>query len=167
MEFITPGSPQENGSHERMHRDLKTEATQPPSANLRAQQKRFERWRFEYNHVRPHEALDMLTPAELYRPCARRLGEKVKISYPEDYVVKKVSNSGHTTHQGYHCYLGDIYAGCRVGLYTDEKGVIQLHYANLHLGDLVINAGAEPFRPPAYMARIQRNASTPRKPNNK
>ncbi|MEZ5274880.1 MAG: integrase core domain-containing protein [Opitutaceae bacterium] len=73
-----------------MHRDLKAEATRPPSANLSAQQKRFQRWRYEYNHIRPHEALDMLTPADVYRPSARRLGEKVKITYPHDYVVKTV-----------------------------------------------------------------------------
>ena len=61
----TPGCPQQNGSHERMHRDLKAEATKPPSRNLSAQQKRFERWRHEYNHDRPHESLDMLRPAEV------------------------------------------------------------------------------------------------------
>ena len=44
VEFMRPASPQENGSHERMHRDLKAEATQPPSVNLAAQQRRFDRW---------------------------------------------------------------------------------------------------------------------------
>ena len=48
VEFMTPASPQENGSHERMHRDLKAEVTKPPSKNMSAQRKRLERWRFEW-----------------------------------------------------------------------------------------------------------------------
>ncbi|MBL9199899.1 MAG: transposase [Opitutaceae bacterium] len=66
VEFTRPASPQDNGSHERMHRDLKAEATQPPSRNLAAQQRRFERWQHTYNHERPHESLDRQRPAEVY-----------------------------------------------------------------------------------------------------
>ena len=61
VEFSRPGSPQDNGSHERMHRDLKAECTKPPSVNLSAQQRRMERWRHEFNHERPHEALGQRT----------------------------------------------------------------------------------------------------------
>ena len=68
VEFSRPASPQDNGSRERMHRDLKAEATQPPSVNLPAQQRRFERWRHEFNHERPHESLGMRTPASVYQP---------------------------------------------------------------------------------------------------
>jgi putative transposase len=57
VEFTRPASPQDNGSHERMHRDLKAEATQPPSANLRAQHRRFQRWVYTYNHERPHAGI--------------------------------------------------------------------------------------------------------------
>jgi transposase InsO family protein len=75
VEFTRPASPQDNGSHERMHRDLKAEATKPPSANLAAQQRRFQRWQHTYNHDRPHEALDQQFPADFYHPSARRLNE--------------------------------------------------------------------------------------------
>ena len=94
VEFTRPGKPQDNGSHERMHKDLKAEATKPPSANLRAQQKRFKRWRDQYNHERPHEALDMRRPAELYQPITRRLNEKDNIHYPSTYTVKRLSENG-------------------------------------------------------------------------
>jgi transposase InsO family protein len=70
-ELIEPASPQQNGWHERMHRTLKAEATRPPSANLQAQQVRFNRFRQEYNHDRPHEALDQETPASQYQPSTR------------------------------------------------------------------------------------------------
>jgi len=52
---------------------------------------RFERWRHEYNHDRPHESLDMLRPAEIYRKSCRRLGQKDKMLYPDGYEVKRVS----------------------------------------------------------------------------
>jgi transposase InsO family protein len=54
---IQPGRPQQNGIHERMHRTLKKHATQPPEPNLRAQQRRFDTFLAEFNHVRPHQAL--------------------------------------------------------------------------------------------------------------
>lgn len=79
VEFMTPASPQEDCSHERMHRDLKAEATKPPSKNLPAQRKRLERWRHEYNNDRPHESLDMLRSADIYRNSAKRIGETYKI----------------------------------------------------------------------------------------
>src|SRR6185369_5247893 len=65
-EFIEPGHPQQNGSHERMHRTLKAEAIEPVAYDQRAQQKQFDRGRREFNYVRPHEALGQETPATLY-----------------------------------------------------------------------------------------------------
>lgn len=150
VEFICPGSPQQNGSHERMHRDLKAEAARPASPNLAAQQKRFERWRHEYNHDRPHESLDMLRPAEIYHPSARRLGEQDKIRYPAGYQIKRVSGSGHICHRGSNFYLSEVYAGCRVGLYENPEGITELHYANLYLGNLEFNA-KEIYRPKALI----------------
>jgi hypothetical protein len=150
VEFTTPGSPQQNGSHERMHRDQKAEAIQPPSANMSAQQKRFDRWRHEYNHERPHEALDMLRPAEIYRSSSRRLGETDKIRYPESYEIKRVSGSGHFSYEGSNFYMSEIYAGCRIGLYQNNEGIIELHYANLHLGNLEFNS-PDAWRPKALI----------------
>jgi len=65
-ERIRRGKPQQNGRHERMHRTLKQATAQPPAANMRAQQQAFDRFRQEYNWERPHEALQMKTPAEFY-----------------------------------------------------------------------------------------------------
>ena len=54
---ITPASPQENGAHERMHRELKRETTRPPASNLRGQQRKFDRFRDRYNDERPHDGI--------------------------------------------------------------------------------------------------------------
>jgi len=72
-ELIEPGKPQQNGIHERMHSTLKREATMPPSSNLRAQQRRFDAFRAEFNEERPHEGIAMKRPAELYHPSVRQM----------------------------------------------------------------------------------------------
>lgn len=150
VEFIRPASPQENGSHERMHKDLKAEVANRPGPNMRAQQKRFDRWRQEYNYERPHEALDMLRPAEVYRPSAKRLGETDQIRYPEGHEIKRISGSGHLSYRGSNFYMSEIYAGCRVGLFENLDGITELHYANLYLGNLEFN-GKDAWRPKALI----------------
>jgi transposase InsO family protein len=82
-ERITPGRPQENGRHERIHRTLKQETALPPRPTLGQQQCAFDEWRQEYNHKRPHEALGQKTPAEVYRPSDRAYPDVLpEIVYP-------------------------------------------------------------------------------------
>jgi transposase InsO family protein len=153
VEFTRPASPQDNGSHERMHRDLKAEAASPPSANLAAQQRRFERWQHTYNHDRPHEALDQQRPAEFYQPSARRLNEHdTPLRYPSDHEVKTISASGHLAHEGKHYHVGEAFADKRVGLRLNAAGQTELHFANVHLGNLTYDAEGGRFRPAAYIA---------------
>ena len=71
IERIKPGHPQQNGRHERMHLTLKKEATRPACQNSLAQQARFDDFLNEFNTERPHEALSMKTPAEVYTPSSR------------------------------------------------------------------------------------------------
>ncbi|MEK7732375.1 MAG: integrase core domain-containing protein, partial [Planctomycetota bacterium] len=154
VEFTRPASPQDNGSHERMHKDLKAEATQPPSVNLPAQQRRFERWQHTYNHERPHESLDQQRPAEFYQPSSRRLNEHDKpLVYPADYEVKVISASGHLAHEGKHYHVGEAFADKRVGLRLNSEDQTELHFANVHLGNLTFDADGGRFRPAAYIAR--------------
>jgi transposase InsO family protein len=61
--LIEPGRPQQNGRHERMHKTLEQQTTRPPAATSRGQQRRFDRFRHEFNEERPHEALGQKTPA--------------------------------------------------------------------------------------------------------
>src|SRR5467141_4169963 len=83
-ERIAAGHPEQNGRHERMHRTLKQETAQPPAANRREQQRTLDRFRQQYNEVRPHEALQMQTPAVVYQRSARTFPERVpEPDYPE------------------------------------------------------------------------------------
>ena len=71
IERIQPGHPQQNGRHERMHLTLKKEATRPAGANFLQQQAKFDDFIAEFNNERPHEALEMKYPAEIYTPSLR------------------------------------------------------------------------------------------------
>lgn len=156
VEFTRPASPQDKGSHERMHRDLKAEATQPPSANLAAQQRRFERWQYTYNHERPHEALHQQRPAEVYQPSARRFNEHDKpIVYAPDFEVKPVSLSGHVAHEGRNYHLGEAFAGKPVGLRRGPDAQTEVYFANVHLGHLRFDAEGGRFKPTAYVAPLR------------
>jgi hypothetical protein len=153
VEFTRPASPQDNGSHERMHRDLKAEATNPPSANHPAQQRRFGRWQYTYNHERPHESLQQQCPAEFYHKSTRRLNEDDKpLVYPSDHEVKVVSASGHLAHEGKNYHVGEAFADKRVGLRLNTEGQTELHFANVHLGHLAYDAEGGRFKPTAYVA---------------
>jgi transposase InsO family protein len=162
VEFTRPASPQDNGSHERMHRDLKAEAIQPPSANLAAQQRRFERWQYTYNHERPHESLAQQRPAEFYQPSARRLNENdTPLVYPADHEVKLVSATGQLAHEGHHYHVGEAFAGKRVGLHRNADGQTELYFANVHLGNLAYDAEGGRFKPTAYIAPARHAPNPP------
>lgn len=154
VEFTRPASPQDNGSHERMHKDLKAEATQPGSANLPAQQRRFERWQYTYNHERPHESLDQQRPAEIYQPAQRRINEDDNpIVYDAGMEVKHVSDSGLMAHEGKNYHVGEAFAGKPVAVRLNDQGQTELHFANVHLGNLRFDAEGGRFKPTAYVGR--------------
>jgi len=115
-ERIRPGKPQQNGRHERMHRSLKQATARPPAATLKGQQKAFDRFRQEYNWERPHEALEMQTPAELYVPSSRcypsRLSEP---EYPGDWEVRWIGACGNMRWRK-KIYVGKVLAGEALGL---------------------------------------------------
>lgn len=134
-ELIEPASPQQNGRHERMHRTLKAEATRPPSANLQAQQVRFNRFRQEYNDDRPHEALDQETPASCYRPSKRELPRHLApMEYPGHFEVRLVSrNSGIRWKKRWVCVTHTL-AGEYVGLEEIGDGLWDVYFGPVKLG---------------------------------
>src|SRR5690606_8823951 len=77
-----PGNPQQNGRHERMHRTLKKETTRPAGKNLLQQQGKFDFFVQEYNFERPHEALGMKCPAEVYKSSPRVYKGLPDVEYP-------------------------------------------------------------------------------------
>ena len=93
--YSDPAHPEQNGSHERMHEELKAEATKPAAYSLAAQQHRFESFRYFYNVQRPHQALGQRRPKEFYRPSSRRLPRTIsRWAYPKEMATKYVCRNG-------------------------------------------------------------------------
>src|SRR5271170_8148408 len=82
IERIKPGNPQQNGRHERMHLTLKKETTKPAGKNFLQQQAKFDDFIQCYNHERPHQALHMQYPGELFTPSPRPYQGLREVAYP-------------------------------------------------------------------------------------
>ena len=157
-----PGCPQDNGAHERMHRDLAQEVQRWPSENLGAQRRELERWKQEFNHVRPHQSLNGKTPAELYKRSERKLHEPRPFRYPAAVVARRVGHTGHVSWHGEHCYVGLAFRGQRVGFEPQDGLRWRLWFRGIDLG--LIELLPEWFDQ-AASDRPQTNASMNRKNN--
>ena len=137
-EFIEPGKPQQNGKHERMHRTLKDETTKPPAANCRAQQRKFNAFKREFNEERPHEALDMNTPAQLYQPSLRAMPDKLPpLEYPDRFEVRYVSANGGIRWKRQWVNVTTAIVGEYVGLEEIDDGLWDVYFGPLKLGRLL------------------------------
>jgi transposase InsO family protein len=133
-ERIAAGHPEQNGRHERMHRTLKQEAAQPPAANRRKQQQALDRFRQEYNEVRPHEALEMRTPAEVYQPSPRKFPAcRPEPEYPENMLVRSVRPHGHFRWKKDPVFLSEVLWGERVGLLPEGDRWFTIYFAQYPL----------------------------------
>jgi transposase InsO family protein len=133
-ERIAAGHPEQNGRHERMHRTLKQDAAQPPAANRRKQQQELDRFRQEYNEVRPHEALGMRTPAEVYQPSPRAYPARVlEPEYPATMLVRSVHSHGHFRWKKQDVFLSEVLWGENVGLLPEDDRWFTIYFAQLPL----------------------------------
>jgi transposase InsO family protein len=133
-ERITPGQPSQNGRHERIHRTLKAATAQPPAPTMRAQQQRFDVFRAEYNHERPHEALQQQPPSSWYalspRTYPRRLEEP---TYAEADQVRRVRHTGEIRWSSGTVYISRVLIGEPVGIYEAADGWL-VRYGPIELG---------------------------------
>lgn len=121
VERIAPGKPQQNGRHERMHRTLKEETTRPAQADLRAQQRCFERFREEFNEERPHAALGQVPPALVYKASRRRYPLRLPpLVYEPGLQIRRVRSSGEIKWRGGLHYVSECLIGEIVAL--EERG---------------------------------------------
>lgn len=138
LERITPGCPQQNGRHERMHRTLKRETARPPAANASAQQRRFNRFQRSFNSERPHEALGNDCPADHYDVSPRPYPAKApEIEYPEHIDRRQIRTSGEIKWRGQLLYVTQALVGELVGLeeIDDDKWLVRFGPIPLALVD--------------------------------
>lgn len=134
LERIQPGQPQQNGRHERMHLTLKTEATKPASANVLQQQARFDAFVTQYNEDRPHQALAMKVPADLYTRSPRVYRGLEDLTYPFHDQTLTVTHCGRICFKGQKVNLSQVVAGQNVGVTQVGERIWLVTFMHYDLG---------------------------------
>jgi hypothetical protein len=134
IERIQPGHPQQNGRHERMHLTLKKEATRPAGANLLQQQAKFDTFIEEFNHERPHEALDMKCPAEVYTASPKLYRGIPEPHYPFRDQTVLVTSCGRLCLYRKKINLSTCLAGQAVGVKEVDHGIWLVSFMDYDLG---------------------------------
>jgi putative transposase len=124
-----------------MHRTLKQEATIPPASSLRGQQQKFDCFREEFNQVRPHEAIAMKRPGEIYEPSKRSMPRRIETyDYPSHYIVRRVSRSGTIRVFGKQFFVSNTLHEDFVGLEEVDDGVYDLFFCFYQIGRYELRA---------------------------
>ena len=152
--FIPPGSPQDNGRHERMHRTLKAETSQPPAITWQQQQVRFNQFRTRYNEERPHEALGQTSPAAHWRPSDRVLPTVLEAPwYDADHEVHQVRRTGEIKWRGRRVFVGEAFSGEPVGIAEIDNDIYVVRFCGRDLGVIGLDVRFHRLAPPRARLR--------------
>ncbi len=134
IERIKPGHPQQNGRHERMHLTLKREATRPSGMNSLQQQAKFDAFVEEFNTERPHEAIAMKCPAEIYRPSPRPYHGLPDLAYPFHDRDILVTACGRICMHRKKINISTVLAGQSLGIKEVDEGIWLVSFMRYDLG---------------------------------
>jgi transposase InsO family protein len=134
VERIKPGCPQQNGRHERMHLTLKKETTRPPGMNSLQQQARFDDFVSEFNDERPHEALDMKTPGDIYHPSTKQYHGLPDLEYPFHDKEIMVTSCGRLCLHRKKISISKVLAGQKLGIKEVDDGIWLTSFMQYDLG---------------------------------
>jgi len=137
-ERIAPGKPQQNGRHERMHRTLKAQTLNPPAETLRKQQRRFDKFRREYNEERPHQALGHKPPVAYYSAASRQYTSRIHSpDYPKEWTVRRVYEKGSFYWNGALLFISDALRYEYVALAPSaNERYLTIHYGHVPIAYL-------------------------------
>ena len=153
--FVPPASPQDNGKHERMHRELKAETASAPAVDARRQQARFDAFRIHFNEERPHEALNQTMPARHWAASPRPMPAEVPEPwYDANHEVRRVRTTGMIRWRGAEIFVGEALAGETIGLREMETGGHLAVFCHRELGILGADGRFTKFRPPRWRTRM-------------
>ena len=135
LDRIDPGHPEQNGRHERFHLTLQQETSDPAAATARAQQRRFDRMRDEFNRERPHEALGQQPPARFYAASPRPYPERLEDPwYDATHHVRRVNKNGQVKWRGEWVFVSEAVRREVVGIAESERGDWIVRFMELELG---------------------------------
>ncbi len=134
---IEPGKPYQNGGHERMHRDIKFEIQGKILGGLEAYQRAIDTWRNEFNNIRPHEALGMRRPSDVYTPSEIKYeGDPDEIIYPFGFLSRKVSSKGNIKLNNKDIFLSLALRGYHLGLDSKDDDTYSVWINEFLLGEV-------------------------------
>ncbi len=137
LDRIEPARPDQNGAHERMHRDIAWELERDAAESLAAQQAALDVWRREYNEERPHESLGLGVPAEFYKNSSRKYpGSDVELRYASDVLSRRVMTGGQIRLEGARVLISTALSGWDVGLKREAPRRYGLWFGRLRLGEV-------------------------------
>jgi putative transposase len=154
IERIKPGRPQQNGRHERMHLTLKKEATKPAAKNFLQQQGKFDRFIEEYNQERPHEAIGMKYPAEIYTPSLKPYKGLSDLEYPFHDRTITVTCCGRICIGRRKINLSTVFAGQNVGIKEISDKIWLVSFMKYDLGFFDHEAGRVECAENPFGARV-------------
>ena len=155
IERIQPGKPQQNGRHERMHLTLKKEATRPAKPNFLQQQARFDEFTNEFNDERPHEALGLKMPAEVYKPSPRPYKGLIELTYPFHDRTVQVSSRGRIHLQNERINLSQVFTGQTLGIKEVEDDIWLVSFMEYDLGYIDLeNRCLQPLESPFSVFKV-------------
>jgi putative transposase len=133
LERGRPGHPQDNGAHERLHRDISRELE---CLSQEVTQEALDLWRQEFNYQRPHESLAMRCPGELYHNSTRKYPGSIEELIYEEMATRRVNQNGLIRWKDQSLFLSQSLIGWDVGLKSTENGLIEVWFAQLLLGHI-------------------------------
>lgn len=145
IERIEPGHPEQNGRHERMHLTLKKETTRPPGENQLEQQEKFDNFIQIFNFERPHQALQMKYPSEIYRKSDKEYKGLTPLFYPFHDKTIQVTQCGRICQRNWKVNLSRAFAGQEVGVKEVEDGIWVVTFLDYDLG--YFDAGGKRIEP--------------------
>jgi transposase InsO family protein len=159
-----PGCPQDNGGHERMHSDVRADVQSKPAVDRHEQQRIIDRWRQEFNHVRPHQALDGKTPAEVYKIGERRRAVVKSYAYPKHFYTGSVHAGGMMYFRGDPCRVGQSFAGLELGIEVIDALRVRLWLHDVDLGSIETLPAVDDscFEQPVFRRRTRENHANAR-----
>jgi putative transposase len=129
-----PGCPQDNGGHERMHSEVRADVQAHPTETRQQQQHVIDRWRQQFNHVRPHQALDGKTPAEIYKVAEKRRPIAKIYAYPKHFYVQRVRAGGLLSFRGDRIPVGTPFRELQIGVEVVDAMHLRLWLHDVDLG---------------------------------
>jgi len=134
---IDPASPYQNGGHERMHRDIKQELQGKINGSLKLHQRVFDEWKNEYNTERPHEALKLKTPEQVYRKSPRKYnGTVYELDYPSGYKARRINDRGWFNYKGHRIFISYALCGYYVGLKLEKSTTFSVWFHSTLIGEI-------------------------------